>query len=167
MTRQPQGRGGAAPSRRKKRRGGGAGRLLGIGAILALAAGAGFVWKLSHEIGVGLSDITWVVRNPRAQFPGKERVNILVVGKDYSYLWAKGNTNSGMPYTKESRADTLVMVSLDLQSNKATALSIPRDSWVKAPDGQSGKINATYRRGGEKLLVGTVTKLLGVEPTMW
>jgi polyisoprenyl-teichoic acid--peptidoglycan teichoic acid transferase len=152
-----------APKKRKRRSP--IGRIALWGLVGVLAAGTGFLLKTAGDLGVNITQLPWIVRNPRGQFPGKDRVNILVVGKDYSYVWTnKNDANSGQPYTKESRADTIVMVSLDLTTKKATALSIPRDSLVKAPDGQTGKINATYRRGGEKLLKETVTELLGVAP---
>ncbi len=153
------------PSPRKRKRRSPLGRVLLWGALGAVAAGTGFLIKTARDIGIGVGNIPELIRNPRGQFPGKDRVNILVVGKDYSYVWTnKNDAASGQPYTKESRADTIVMVSLDLATQKATALSIPRDSLVRAPDGQTGKINATYRRGGEKLLKETVTELLGVAP---
>jgi polyisoprenyl-teichoic acid--peptidoglycan teichoic acid transferase len=141
------------------------GRILLWGMLGAVAAGTGFLIKTASDIGLEITSLPWIVSNPRSFFPGKDRVHILVVGKDYSYNWTKhSDANSGQPYTKESRADTIVMVTLDLASQKATALSIPRDSLVRAPDGELGKINGTYRRGGEKLLKETVTALLGVAP---
>jgi polyisoprenyl-teichoic acid--peptidoglycan teichoic acid transferase len=153
------------PQPKKRKRRSPLGRILLWGTLGAVAAGTGFLLKTATDVGVSFGDIPWLVRNPRAAFPDKDRINILVVGKDYSYVWTnKNDANSGQPYTKESRADTIVMVSLDLTTQKATALSIPRDSLVRAPDGQPGKINATYRRGGEKLLKETVTELLGVAP---
>jgi polyisoprenyl-teichoic acid--peptidoglycan teichoic acid transferase len=149
----------------KKKRRSPVGRILLWGALGAVAAGTGFLIKTANEGGFTISRLPWIVSNPRGQFPGKDRVHILVVGKDYSYEWTRhSDAASGQPYTKKSRADTIVMVTLDLATQKATALSIPRDSLVRAPDGQTGKINATYRRGGEKLLKETVTELLGVAP---
>jgi LCP family protein required for cell wall assembly len=56
------------------------------------------------------------------------------------------------------------MMSLDLETQKVSALSIPRDTWVTAPDGREGKINGTYSRGGAPLLRKTVGDLLGVAP---
>ncbi len=57
-----------------------------------------------------------------------------------------------------------MMLSLDMETQKVSALSIPRDIWVTAPDGQSGKINGTYTRGGAPLLRGAVADLLDVAP---
>lgn len=149
----------------KKKRRSPVGRILLWGVLGAVAAGVGFLLKTGKDMGVTITEIPLIAGNPRSYFPGKDKLHILVVGKDYSYVWTKrSDANNGQPYTKESRADTIVMVTLDLETKKATALSIPRDSLVTAPDGQQGKINATYRRGGEELLKGTVTELLGVAP---
>jgi LCP family protein required for cell wall assembly len=105
------------------------------------------------------------IRNPRAQFPDKNRLNILLIGKDYSYVWVKNNIAlNGSRYSSESRSDTIMMLSLDLDSGKVSALSIPRDTWVTDPKGHRGKINGTYKRGGAKLLGQTVGELLGVNP---
>lgn len=154
----------SARSPKKKRRSP-AGRILLWGLLGAVAAGTGFVIKTLINIGIGGGDVKKIVEDPRSFFPGKNKIHILVVGKDYSYNWTNHKDSaSGQPYTKESRADTIVMVTLDLETQKATALSIPRDSRVIGADGQEGKINATYKRGGEKLLKDTVTKILGVAP---
>lgn len=58
-------------------------------------------------------------------------------------------------------SDTIIFVSLDLEKNKITLLSIPRDLWI--PD-LSGKINSAYaigeakQKGGGKILAKAVVK---------
>ncbi|AIE87259.1 cell envelope-related transcriptional attenuator [Fimbriimonas ginsengisoli Gsoil 348] len=94
--------------------------------------------------------------NPRGQFPGRDRTIILIAGKDYNH------TNKGIEYTTGSRSDTVMLLSVDLVTAKLTAVSIPRDTHVKAPDGITGKINATFQRGGIKLLRDTVASQFGV-----
>ena len=96
-----------------------------------------------------------LMKNPRNQFPGKSRVNILLIGKDYNH------TNKGILYTKQARSDTLILFSFDLDNKKVSAISIPRDTYVPW---RGGKINAAYTEGGEKLARETVGKLLGVTP---
>jgi len=98
------------------------------------------------------------ISNPAGQFPNKDRVNILLIGKDYD------RDKKGMPFTKHSRSDSIVMLSVDVKKASISALSIPRDTRVEAPDGRVGKINDTFARGGEKLLIATVGQLLGVTP---
>ena len=167
MTKQPQRR--QAPSsqwRRGKKRRSPLGRALVASALIGLAGVAGYSGWMLNKIGGkdGIIGVLDTIKNPRAKFPGKHRVNVLLIGKDYSTLKSKDPKLNGMKYSKESRADTIVMLSLDLEGKKVSALSIPRDSWVKAPDGKEGKINGTYVRGKEKLLSETVEQILGVAP---
>jgi polyisoprenyl-teichoic acid--peptidoglycan teichoic acid transferase len=109
----------------------------------------------------GLRSMVDTMINPRGKFPDKNRLNVLLVGKDYEY------TNKAIRYTKTSRADTIMLLSLDLDKQTIAAISIPRDTKVTPPDGKTGKINATFRAethvgGGIKMLKDTVTELTGV-----
>jgi polyisoprenyl-teichoic acid--peptidoglycan teichoic acid transferase len=104
---------------------------------------------------------------PKRQFPNKQRLNVLLVGKDYEYVFSKDPTKNGMRHTKSSRADTIMLLSLDLEKQTVAAISIPRDTKVTAADGITGKINATFRaeshpKGGIQLLKDTVSELTGV-----
>lgn len=56
--------------------------------------------------------------------------------------------------------DTIVFVSLDQKSKKATLLSVPRDLWI--PEIQA-KINTAYHYGGFDLAKETVSEVLGQE----
>lgn len=139
--------------------------------LLTIVAGAavfgGMLWSNLNKIGGigGAPSVIGSFRDPKAQFPGKDRLNILLIGKDYSYTWTKKNVAlNGARYSKESRSDTIILLSLDLETKQVSALSIPRDTWVTAPDGNQGKINGTYARGGAPLLRKTVAELLGVAP---
>jgi LCP family protein required for cell wall assembly len=70
-----------------------------------------------------------------------------------------------MPFTKGSRADSIVVLSLDMNAGKVSALSVPRDTVIEREDGRgSGKINGTYARGGAEQLQNTLGELLGVRP---
>ena len=164
------------PRRPKPRRTPFAVRLLLFSAVVALGASALYAGRLIGNIARpagSFRDFLATIRDPRGRFPGKDRIVILLVGKDY-------NRNSkGMPITREysvdpntgkssvrniSRADSILLLSLDLASSKVSALSIPRDTRVTAPDGRTGKINATFARGGHRLLRGTLADLTGVAP---
>jgi len=145
-------------------------RVIKFAVLLTLLAGAALsLGKFAAIIqSSGISPATWIdtMRNPRGHFPAdKNRVNILLIGKDYSYARSKTDpTLNGARYSKDSRSDTIMLLSLDLKRRRVSVLSIPRDTRVTAPDGETGKINATYRRGGVPLLAATVGDLLGVSP---
>ncbi|MDX1535673.1 MAG: LCP family protein [Candidatus Spechtbacterales bacterium] len=65
-----------------------------------------------------------------------------------------GNTNillvgiSGEDYISGNLADTIILTTLNRENNKANMFSIPRDLWVKDPDGNFQKINEFYKIGG-------------------
>lgn len=80
----------------------------------------------------------------------KKILNILLLGVDQ-------RTN------EPTRADTIVLVSLDLDENKVHLLSIPRDTRVEIPSkGEGQKINHARAYGGPSLIVDTVEKFLDV-----
>lgn len=62
-----------------------------------------------------------------------------------------------------ARADTNILLQVDMENHKASMLSIPRDTLVEIP-GRSGedKINHAHAYGGAELLVGTVEQFSGV-----
>jgi LCP family protein required for cell wall assembly len=97
------------------------------------------------------------ISNPRALFPGQNRLTVLLVGQDYNH------NNKGILYTKGSRADTIMLLSADLDKREISLVSIPRDTRVKAPDGKTGKINGTFSRGGIKLLKETIEDRFNVD----
>lgn len=137
--------------------------------LAAVLAGIAFLFKFArvlNNIGGegGIRSVLDTIRDPRGHFPDKDRLQVLLVGMDYNRLYSHDPRLNGMPYTKNARADTIVVLSLDLAHRRVSALSIPRDTHVIAPDGKEGKINATYSRGGASLLRRTVAQLLGVEP---
>jgi polyisoprenyl-teichoic acid--peptidoglycan teichoic acid transferase len=91
---------------------------------------------------------------------GVSRVNMLVMGLDYSDL-EKGDI---------SRTDTMILFTVDPLTMTAGMLSIPRDLWVNIPGYDYGKINTAYflgeanqlPGGGAGLAVKAVEELLGV-----
>jgi LCP family protein required for cell wall assembly len=106
-----------------------------------------------------LSDLKQITTDPKAGFPGKDRITILCMGIDDNW------TDKDMVYTKGARTDTLFMLGLDLNTKHVSMLSIPRDSYVPiAGTERSNKINAAYSIGGPKMAMDTVGQLLGVQP---
>ncbi len=93
------------------------------------------------------------------QWTGEDRVTILMLGID------ERAQESG-PW----RTDTMMLVTLDPQTLRAGALSIPRDLWVPIPGHDDGRINTAHflgdryghPGGGPALAVETVEYNLGV-----
>ena len=140
-------------------------------ALIGLAVGK--FMNTASKIGGGKSALSVIesIRNPRGQFPNRDRINLLLIGTDYDYVWGTRDKKlNGARTSRNTRSDTIAMVSLDLKSGRVSMLSVPRDTLVTAPEtvGSShmveGKINGTYRRGGYPLLKQAVTNLLGVAP---
>jgi LCP family protein required for cell wall assembly len=96
---------------------------------------------------------------------GKSRVNILLMGLDYS-------TERETRGLNEKLTDTMILVTIDPISQTIGALSIRRDLWVEIPEGFGyDKINTAYSKGeinnlpggGPGLAAETVENLLGID----
>lgn len=61
------------------------------------------------------------------------------------------------------RSDTLMVVTIDTESERAALLSVPRDTRVKIDGYGYDKINHAYAYGGHKLTQKSVENLLGVK----
>jgi LCP family protein required for cell wall assembly len=79
---------------------------------------------------------------------------ILAVGSD-------ARPGEDMTHT---RGDALQLVGMNTKTGAATAIGIPRDSWVSIPGHGSEKINAALYFGGPQLLGQTVGDLVGIQP---
>ena len=62
------------------------------------------------------------------------------------------------------RGDALQLVGINTKTGAATAIGIPRDSYVSIPGVGSERINAALYYGGPKLLGETVGNLIGIQP---
>ena len=61
------------------------------------------------------------------------------------------------------RSDTLMVATVDPKYDKASLLSIPRDTRVRIYGYGYDKINAAYAYGGEPLTENTVENLIGID----
>jgi len=98
------------------------------------------------------------VLQPKEGFPGQDKLQIVCMGIDDNW------TNSDVVYTAQARTDTLFVLTLDLNTKKATMLSIPRDTYahiVGTKNDWHFKINAAYETGGPERTVATVNEFLG------
>ena len=126
--------------------------------LTVLAVGGVWAYRLTRTFvqpGKSMADVWSGISNPRGQFSGNRPI-LLVVGKDYNH------DRKGIAYTKDARADTIMLIAADLNGPKLTAVSIPRDTKVTAPDGVTGKINGTLQRGGVDLLRQTISNEFGI-----
>jgi len=99
---------------------------------------------------------------PAREWDGRSRVNVLLMGLDYRDWLA----NEGPP-----RTDTMILFTLDPQTQTAGMLSIPRDLWVEIPGYGYHKINQAYQYGelnhydggGPQLALETVEQFLDIQ----
>jgi LCP family protein required for cell wall assembly len=85
-----------------------------------------------------------------------DRVNILIIGVDVTLDHRRRVLNV-------SRADSLILVTVDPQRRRIAALWIPRDTRALIPGIGETKINASYAYGGPRLTIRTVEHLLAVK----
>src|SRR5579864_4078591 len=106
------------------------------------------------------SNIVSVVKNVLPDWPGTDRVNILLLGID---------KRDDEPIAG-TRSDTMMLASIDPVSKSAALISLPRDMWVNIPgctyrEGCTGgqqRINVAHAVGGPEMAVQTVTAHFGV-----
>lgn len=94
-------------------------------------------------------------RNSQKVLQQRKPVSILLLGTDTGDM--------GRHY--KGRTDTLMLMTINPQTNKTTLVSIPRDMKVNLPDypdESPAKINAAYAYGGTKETINTVQKYFNV-----
>lgn len=127
--------------------------------ILVIAVPAIWFLKLAKTIAGkdgSVRDVLVGITEPRKLFPEKQNIVVLVLGKDYD------RDRKGMPYSKNSRADTIMLINVDLANPGLKAVSIPRDTKMTASDGVTGKFNSAMSRGGPQLIMDTLAQHFGV-----
>lgn len=63
-----------------------------------------------------------------------------------------------------SRADAIQLVGINIRTGAATAVGIPRDSYVDVPGHGRNKINAAMYYGGPQLMATAVGNMVGIRP---
>jgi LCP family protein required for cell wall assembly len=128
-------------------------------------AGGGFFLVNRYESKVQRDDLMPVVSGADAETSKQNwesgALNLLLLGSDSRATEAGGTSPIG------ERSDTIMLVHISRGRDKATIVSIPRDSYVEVPaagnwKGGKNKINAAYAFGGAKLTATTVRQLTGV-----
>jgi LCP family protein required for cell wall assembly len=148
--------------------------LVGTSATLALLAGAFAGYAFTSYVEAG--DTGTIVIEPSGGEDGGPAVGPCV--EDVcNYLLLGSDSRAGLTPEEQvqfgddehiggSRADTIMLVQLDPQREKAVVLSFPRDLWVRIPGSGWDKINQSFagglRGGGPGLVAETVHGLTGL-----
>lgn len=95
---------------------------------------------------------------PEQVFPGKDAINVLVLGSDHDY-----DNHDRIIKTSFGRSDSILVAHVDFVNKTINALTIPRDSAVHIP-GRRGihKINAAHSYGGPELAAETIQSVFGI-----
>lgn len=150
--------------------------LKGFGILLLLlfcaAAGAGAYLNakavggpINNPLDVlrSLGTTSEILRDPRKFFPGQDQITVLCLGLDRNIYRSRNPKLNGMPYTKGSRSDVMMVARLDLVRGTASILSIPRDTRVQLPGKRShAKINQAHADGGIPYTRKAVEEFLGI-----
>lgn len=129
--------------------------VVAVGLALGTAA-----YVVSHA-GVYAREETGVTAQPAPPrtfswpFQLERRVNILLIGVDVTL-------NNRRQIVNMSRADTLMLISVDPDRDRLSVLSIPRDTRALIPGVGTTKINSAYAFGGPGLTIKTVEGLIGL-----
>jgi LCP family protein required for cell wall assembly len=83
---------------------------------------------------------------------------------DVMWILAVGSDARPGEDMTHTRGDALQLVGINSKTGAATAIGMPRDSWVSIPGVGSNRINAALYYGGPQLLGETVGNLIGVQP---
>jgi len=86
------------------------------------------------------------------------------VGDDVIWILAIGSDARPGETMTRSRGDAIQLVGLNTRTGAASAIGIPRDSWVPIPGYGSNRVNASLTFGGPSLMGRTVGNLVGVQP---
>ncbi|MDF1603733.1 LCP family protein [Nocardioides sp. YIM 152315] len=124
-------------------------RVVAIGAVLAVA---------------GLVIPDSAVKSTEVELVKVQRADGVDLTPDVVWILAVGSDARPGEDMTRTRGDALQLVGMNTKTGAATAIGIPRDSWVSIPGYGSSRINAALAYGGPQLLGQTVGDLVGVQP---
>lgn len=146
-----------SPRKKKRKKGKGLKIFLIIVLVLFIALGL-FIWKIYSDVAGTTDKIykdveTEEVRGSTVDISKKEPFSILMLGVDTGDL---GRTEQG-------RSDSMMVMTVNPNTNKATMVSIPRDTRTEiVGHGTTDKINHAYAFGGTSMSVNTVQNMLDI-----
>ncbi len=89
---------------------------------------------------------------------------VAVGGEDVIWILAVGSDARPGEVMTRSRGDALQMVGINTRTGSATAIGVPRDSWVAIPGHGREKINSALYFAGPRGMAGAMRNLIGIEP---
>lgn len=93
-----------------------------------------------------------------------KRAGGVSVGPDVVWILAVGSDARPGEDMLHSRGDALQLVGINTRTDAATAIGVPRDSWVSIPGHGMNKINAALYYGGPQGIAGAMRNLVGITP---
>lgn len=86
------------------------------------------------------------------------------VGRDVVWILAVGSDARPGQDMNRARGDALQLVGINTRTGAATAIGVPRDSWVEIPGHGREKINSALYFAGPRGMAGAMRNLVGIEP---
>jgi polyisoprenyl-teichoic acid--peptidoglycan teichoic acid transferase len=130
--------------------------------------------RLSRLLRVGtlalvLAVSAFVVPDSAVEPTGVELVRVkraggVSVGPDVVWILAVGSDARPGQDMLHSRGDALQLVGINTRTDAATAIGVPRDSWVAIPGHGMNKINSALYYGGPQGMAGAMRNLIGITP---
>ncbi|MEO5665782.1 MAG: LCP family protein [Nocardioides sp.] len=114
-----------------------------------------------------LAAAAFVVPNSSVQSTDVELVRIkraggVSVGPDVIWILAVGSDARPGEDMLRSRGDALQLIGINTKTDAATAIGVPRDSWVSIPGHGMNKINAALYFEGPQGMAGAMRNLTGI-----
>lgn len=89
---------------------------------------------------------------------------VAVGGADVVWILAVGSDARPGEDMTRSRGDALQLVGINTRTGSATAIGVPRDSWVSIPGHGREKINSALYFAGPRGMAAAMRNLIGIEP---
>ena len=89
---------------------------------------------------------------------------VAVGGQDVVWILAVGSDARPGEDMRRSRGDALQLVGINTRTGAASAIGVPRDSWVSIPGHGREKINSALYFAGPQGMAGAMRNLVGIEP---
>jgi LCP family protein required for cell wall assembly len=93
-----------------------------------------------------------------------ERATSVDTSPDVLWVLAVGSDARPGEDMTRTRGDALQLIGMNTKTGAATAIGIPRDSYVAIPGVGSNRVNAALYYGGPQLLGRTVGNMVGIQP---